>query len=101
MDTYQVEAESSTYFLRIYRHGWRTRAEIEAEVDMLLHLRSEGLSVSYPLERTDGTHLTRISAPEGVRYAIAPAMMLNCLDGVKLLPLEFSRESLHVLTPKP
>ena len=68
-DTYQVEAESSTYFLRIYRHGWRTRAEIEAEVDMLLHLRSEGLSVSYPLERTDGTHLTRIGAPEGVRYA--------------------------------
>ncbi len=68
-DTFQVHAGQTPYFLRVYRQGWRTRSQIAAELDMLLHLRSEGIAVSSPLERRDGRYLTRIDAQEGVRWA--------------------------------
>ena len=44
--------------------------EIEAEVDMLLHLATEGLPVSRPLPRKDGKYVTRLAAPEGTRWAV-------------------------------
>ncbi len=69
-DTFQVHAGLTQYFLRVYRHGWRTRAQIAAELDMLVYLRSEGIPVSSPLERRDGGYLSRIDAHEGVRYAV-------------------------------
>lgn len=68
-DTYRVKAGSSTYYLRVYRFGWRTQAEIQAELDMLTYLHRRHLPISYPIERKDGRYLNRIAAPEGVRYA--------------------------------
>ena len=68
-DTYQVKAGSSVYYLRVYRFGWRTKAEIEAELDMLTYLHRRHLPVSYPIKRKDGQYLNRIAAPEGIRYA--------------------------------
>jgi len=68
-DTYRVKAGSSTYYLRVYRFGWRTKAEIQAELDMLTYLHRRHLPVSYPLKRKDGQYLNRIAAPEGIRYA--------------------------------
>ena len=68
-DTYIVKAGSSIYYLRVYRCKWRTKAEIQAELDMLTHLHSRRLPVSWPIERKDGSYLTRMVAPEGVRYA--------------------------------
>lgn len=68
-DTYIVKARSSTCYLRVYRYGWRTHAEIQAELDMLVYLHRRHLPVSYPINRKDGLYLTQIAAPEGVRYA--------------------------------
>ena len=69
-DTYRVRAGPSTYYLRVYRHGWRKRSEIDAEVDMLNYLAKKRQPVSRSLPRKDGAHLTRIAAPEGPRYAV-------------------------------
>lgn len=69
-DTYKVHAKSSTYYLRVYRYKWRTKAEILAELDMLLHLHKNAIPVSYPMARKNGTYVTQITAPEGVRYAV-------------------------------
>jgi Ser/Thr protein kinase RdoA (MazF antagonist) len=68
-DTYAVTAGSANYILRVYRHGWRTKAQIQAELEMLTFLRQHKLPVSYPIKRKDDSFLTRIAAPEGVRYA--------------------------------
>ena len=68
-DTYVVAAGPSIFILRVYRHGWRTKAEIQAELDMLVYLHRRRMPVSWPLKRKDGSLLTRIAAPEGVRYA--------------------------------
>ena len=68
-DTYVVKAGASTYYLRVYRYGWRMRAHIQAELDMLAYLHQHQLPVSRPLQRSDGRYLTRVLAPEGTRYA--------------------------------
>jgi Ser/Thr protein kinase RdoA (MazF antagonist) len=69
-DTYTVQAGASTYYLRVYRHGWRRKSEIDAEVDMLAYLASQGQPVSRPVPRKDGAYLNRIAATEGTRYAV-------------------------------
>jgi len=69
-DTYRVEtAGGETWFLRVYRHGWRSRAEIECELAILRHLDRHGAPVSIPLARTDGTGLTALDCAEGQRFA--------------------------------
>lgn len=68
-ETYRVSSAQKTYFLRLYRRGWRSRGEILAELDMLAYLHRRRLPVSHPIKRGDGAYLTRVSTPEGVRYA--------------------------------
>jgi Ser/Thr protein kinase RdoA (MazF antagonist) len=76
-ETYRVEAGNKVYFLRLYRRGWRSRGEIEAEVDTLLYLHRRRLAVSYPIKRKNGSFLTQVAAPEGARYAV----LFSCAPG--------------------
>lgn len=76
-DTYKIEGESKDYILRVYRFGRRTLDDIEFEIEVLLHLKSKSVSVSYPLERIDEKHITSISTAEGLRYVI----VTNCAQG--------------------
>lgn len=69
-DTYRIEAGGRRTFLRVYRHRWRSRAEIQGEVELLRFLRRRGADVSYPLRKRDGTYVDRITAAEGTRHAV-------------------------------
>jgi len=69
-DTYELTTSQGRFFLRIYRKGWRSRREIEAELAMIDHLRDDGLPVSHALTRRDGRRISRIAAPEGTRWAV-------------------------------
>lgn len=69
-DTYQLTCNQKTYSLRVYRHGLRTLDAIDFEVEALNHLHRRGVSVAYPIARKDGKFVTRLQAPEGLRYAI-------------------------------
>ena len=69
-DTYEVWAGKTPYFLRVFCHAWRTRREIEGELEVLEHLREDGVGVSHALRRRDGRYLTRVRAPEGARWAV-------------------------------
>src|SRR5690242_9556066 len=54
-DAYKVESKGGdTYYLRVYRAGWRTREAIETETEILLHLARQNVKVSAPVRRTDG-----------------------------------------------
>ncbi len=68
-DTYAVVDADGTRYLRVYRAGWRTRAQIEAELDLLCALRDRGAAVAAPVPRRDGGLFTTLRAPEGIRYA--------------------------------
>ena len=70
-DTYKVEcSQGDTYFLRVYRAGWRSREAIEAELAILLHLAQRKASVSAPVSRKDGQLLTPLDCAEGTRCAV-------------------------------
>ena len=69
-DTYSVTTIRKRYYLRVYRCAWRNRRHIVSEVDVLNFLHKAKQPISYPIKRIDGAYLTRINAPEGVRYAV-------------------------------
>ncbi len=68
-DTYRIETvHGSTVYLRAYRLPWRTLADIEYELDALVHLHSQGIPVIRPLPRKNGRLVRAVPAPEGLRY---------------------------------
>jgi len=69
-DTYKVQAGPATYYLRVYRAGWRNREEVETELAMLGHLARCGACVSVPLARSDDRTLTPLNCAEGERHAV-------------------------------
>ncbi|QHT65561.1 phosphotransferase [Rhodocytophaga rosea] len=69
-DTYLVQDTSVTYVLRIYRAGWKTFEQVEAELQVLLFLHAQGLSVSFPIADKQGIFIHRIISPEGERLAV-------------------------------
>ncbi|NEZ61457.1 hypothetical protein D0962_01480 [Leptolyngbyaceae cyanobacterium CCMR0082] len=69
-DTYKLSSEKDDFILRVYRHNWRTRSEIEFELAALMHLHKQGAAVAIPIERKQGGFITPIMAPEGERHVI-------------------------------
>jgi Ser/Thr protein kinase RdoA (MazF antagonist) len=67
-DTYIVKTAESAYILKIYQTQGRTQSEIHYELDVLNHLSQNKAPVAVPIERSDGTYLFALDAPEGVRY---------------------------------
>ena len=68
-DTFRVRASNKSYAFRVYRAGWRSQSEIHYELDVLLHLDRNGVSVSAPVAGKDRRLLYPIEQPEGLRYA--------------------------------
>jgi Ser/Thr protein kinase RdoA (MazF antagonist) len=69
-DNYLVRDSHSKYVLRVYRHNWRDLRDIESEVELIQHLRSQGVSVSFPLPDRESNLIQKVHAPEGLRYAV-------------------------------
>ncbi len=90
-DTYIVETDSKTYYLRVYYYRWRSRRDIDAEIDLLLYLKKNKIPVSVPIQRKDGSYITRINAPEGIRYAV----LFTGAEGRVPLNMNNKRSSLY------
>jgi|GEM_PF-2159994 len=70
-ETYRVTAKRRYYYLKLYRRSWRTRRQIESEVDLLRFLERRKARVCQPIVRNDNKWLSGISVPEGgLRYAV-------------------------------
>lgn len=69
------------YVLRVYRANWRTTSEISFELDSLIHLHEEGVSVSIPLPRKNKEYILSIKCIEGIRHLVlfthAPGKVLT------------------------
>ncbi len=70
LDTYRVWTSAGLYILRVYPRRRRTFAEINAELDFLAYLHSQGAPVSIPVVQRNGERLLTLQAPEGTRYAV-------------------------------
>ena len=69
-DTYRVDSGTSTYYLRVAPHGWRTVQELEAEAALIDDLHRRGLRVVQPKRTRNGQATSRVAAPEGERFAL-------------------------------
>lgn len=68
--TYFLDDASSKYAVRVYCYKWRTKEEIEAELSLLLLLKQNNLSISFPIADKNGNFIQEINAPEGIRYVV-------------------------------
>ncbi|HMR89718.1 MAG TPA: phosphotransferase [Saprospiraceae bacterium] len=69
-DTYLVTDDIDKYVFRVYSCGWRAKTEIEEEIRLLLQLKENDISVSYPLSDKNGKYVQTLYAPEGDRFAV-------------------------------
>ena len=80
-DVYQVKTQSRQYILRVSHAHWRTRSDIDFELEFLDFLRQRCLPVAYPLRTKTGELAIELNAPEGKRYA---ALFVHAPGGVAL-----------------
>ena len=67
-DIYRLETNHARYIFRISHHHWRSRTEIEFELEFLTFLRQHHLPVASPIPTNTGELCLEITAPEGSRY---------------------------------
>jgi Ser/Thr protein kinase RdoA (MazF antagonist) len=77
-DTYLAEASNRKFILRVYRSGIRSFSQIRAEVDLLLTLHLQDVSVSYPVADREGGYIQTLSAAEGERHAVLFSYAQGC-----------------------
>lgn len=67
---YLVATGTEQYVFRVYTVNWRTTLDIAEELRLLDHLKSNGISVSYPIADVNGSYVQELEAPEGLRYGV-------------------------------
>ena len=68
-DTYRVKTgNGQTYYLRAYRRSWRRLADIQYELDLLVHLQQKDFPAARLVPFQDGKLFCAVHAPEGTRY---------------------------------
>ncbi|RMH70881.1 MAG: homoserine kinase [Cyanobacteria bacterium J007] len=68
-DVYVVETSRQMYVLRVSHYHWRSKSEIDFELELLDFLDRHHLPVAAPLTTIAGDLSVTIAAPEGDRYA--------------------------------
>jgi Ser/Thr protein kinase RdoA (MazF antagonist) len=69
-DTYLLTSNGKRHVARIYRAGWRSVDEISYEVQLLVHLQRQGVSVAAPVAASDGRYIHPLPASEGMRHLV-------------------------------
>jgi Ser/Thr protein kinase RdoA (MazF antagonist) len=67
-DTYLLRSSRGRYLIRLYRANWRPVHQIAWEIELSLHLATNGVPVSVPLEAIDGARFRSVRAAEGARH---------------------------------
>lgn len=68
-DVYLIKTATAAYILRVSHHHWRSRSEINFELELLNFLKQQQIPVAAPIKTNQGHLLVEIAAPEGKRYA--------------------------------
>ncbi len=68
-DIYLVESADGLRVLRVSHHHWRSRVEIDFEVEFLNFLAGHKMPVASPITTVEGDFVVEVGAPEGKRYA--------------------------------
>jgi Ser/Thr protein kinase RdoA (MazF antagonist) len=103
-DHYLVTTGSGEkYVVRVYQLGTRLdrqESDYLYEVEWLNFLHNAGLPVSYPLPRADGGLLSKLNAPEGLRYyalfSLAPGRPMSLKNEEQLFVMGREMARIHL-----
>lgn len=68
--TYQIDSSKESFIFRVYSYNWRSKEEIQEELDLLELLKKNSISISFPIKDKSQSYIQTINAPEGVRFAV-------------------------------
>lgn len=95
-DTYLVHSESGRFICRIYHAFHRSRADIDAEVQLLLVLKNAQVSVSYPLAGIDGVYVRAFEEGRyGVLFTYAEGEVFRSMSATQLTNLGREMAAFH------
>lgn len=80
-DTYLLSNLDEKYIFRMYKNNWRSKVEIQEEIQFLNALKANNISVSYPIPDSKGQFIQAFNAPEGNRYGV----LFSFAEGEKIL----------------
>ena len=69
-DIYKCISGNQAFFFKIYSRKDIEKDAIEAEIEVVNHLKQSGLSVAKPITMKDGQYLLPIEMPEGTKYGV-------------------------------
>jgi len=69
-DTYRVLPDGKAFWYKLYRAGFHSLDEIQAEVDLLMHLRNAGVRACVPIADTDGSYVSEFQTATGPRFGV-------------------------------
>ncbi len=67
-DIYLIETATQSYILKVSHHHWRSKSDIQFELEFLDFLAQQNIPVANPLKTQDGKLFVTIHAVEGDRY---------------------------------
>ncbi|OKH19441.1 homoserine kinase [[Limnothrix rosea] IAM M-220] len=68
-DIYLVQSSDELRVLRVSHHHWRSRVDIDFEIEFLNFLAEHQMPVAAPIATSQGDFVVEVGAPEGTRYA--------------------------------
>ena len=68
--TYFISDGEDKYVIRVYSYRWRSKAEIQEELQLLQLLHQNNISVSFPIADKTNNLIQEILAPEGPRFLV-------------------------------
>ena len=69
-DIYKCTSGDQSFFFKIYARKDINEVAIEAEIEVVNHLKRSGLSVAYPITMKNGQYILPIEMPEGTKYGV-------------------------------
>lgn len=91
--TYRVTSEEGVvYFLKSYRTNWRTKADIQYEMDVLNHLKKKNFPAIQPVKTISGEYYYPVNAPEGIRYLVLLTLAPGILASYEQKPEEVATQ---------
>ena len=100
--TYFIADNETKYVLRVYFYEWRSKSQIEEEIKLLLLLKENNISISFPIADKKGEFIQDINAPEGMRHAVlfsfAEGEKIRFIDAATCFAIGSLMAKIHTVT---
>lgn len=100
--TYFISDNETKYVLRVYFYNWRSKSQIQEEINLLHLLKENHTSISFPIADKKGNFIQDINAPEGMRHAVlfsfAEGEKIRFMDAATCFSIGSLMAKIHTIT---